>query len=102
VIAQSVCEKFSRLAQISVAILAIAGFALAYVYVGTWYAAFGFNVRDHDWRKIALFGILAGPGSAEFPARRCLAQTNSAFLTSCSASEKENRLVFSYFNLPHP
>jgi len=58
--------RFSRLAQISVAVLFLAGFGMSLVYVGSWNALWGTAYGVMLSAKIALFATLLLLGAANF------------------------------------
>jgi putative copper resistance protein D len=58
--------NFSQLAQISVALLFLAGFAMSWVYVGSWDAIYGTAYGVMLGAKIALFLVLVLLGAANF------------------------------------
>jgi len=61
-----IAGNFSRLAQISVAVLFGAGLAMSWVYVGSWAALWGTSYGIMVSTKIALFGCLLLLGAANF------------------------------------
>ena len=72
---QVVCTRFSRLATVSVIVLAAAGFGLARFYVGSWDATYGATYGIMVVGKIVLFGILLGLGALNFRIVRRLGNT---------------------------
>jgi copper resistance protein D len=68
-----IMRNFSRLAQISVAILFLAGFGMSLVYVGSWGALYGTAYGVMLCAKIALFLVLLVLGSANFSIVRGIA-----------------------------
>ena len=61
-----ITQNFSRVAQISVAVLFLAGFAMSWVYVGSWDAMYGTAYGVMLGAKIALFLVLLLLGAANF------------------------------------
>jgi putative copper resistance protein D len=61
-----IMRNFSRLAQISVAVLFLAGFAMSLVYVGSWSAMYGTAYGVMLGAKIAMFLVLVLLGAANF------------------------------------
>jgi len=61
-----IMRNFSRLAQISVAVLILAGFGMSWVYVGSWNAMYGTAYGVMLSAKIALLGTLLLLGAANF------------------------------------
>ena len=61
-----IMRNFSRLAQISVAVLFLAGFAMSLVYVGSWNAMYGTAYGVMLGAKIAMFLVLVLLGAANF------------------------------------
>jgi copper resistance protein D len=61
-----IMRNFSRLAQISVAVLFLAGFAMAWVYVGSWNAMYGTAYGVMLGAKIAMFLVLLLLGAANY------------------------------------
>lgn len=59
-------KRFSRLAQISVAVLFLAGFGMSLVYVGSWDALWGTAYGVMLDAKISLFAVLLLLGAANF------------------------------------
>jgi copper resistance protein D len=59
-------QNFSRQAQVSVALLFVAGLCLSYVYVGSWNAVYGTAYGVMVLTKVALFGCLMLLGAANF------------------------------------
>lgn len=78
---QELCARFSRLAMVSVTVLAAAGFGLARFYVGSWDAMYGATYGIMVAGKIILFGILLGLGALNFRIVRRLGDAGS-FLRS--------------------
>jgi putative copper resistance protein D len=75
------CARFSRLAMLSVAVLAAAGFGLARFYVGSWDAMYGATYGIMVVGKIFLLGILLSLGALNFRIVRRLGNAGS-FLRS--------------------
>jgi putative copper resistance protein D len=75
------CARFSRLAMVSVAVLAAAGFGLARFYVGSWDAVYGATYGIMVAGKVVLLGILLSLGALNFRIVRRLGGTGS-FLRS--------------------
>ena len=63
---REICMKFSRLAMVSVALLAAAGIGLAKFYVGSWDATVGTTYGIMVVGKVFLFGILLSLGALNF------------------------------------
>jgi copper resistance protein D len=61
-----IMRNFSRLAQASVAVLFLAGFAMSLVYVGSWAAMYGTAYGVMLGAKIAMFLVLVLLGAANF------------------------------------
>jgi copper resistance protein D len=61
-----ILRKFSRLAQISVAVLFLAGFAMSWVFVGSWAAMYGTAYGVMLGAKIAMFLVLLLLGAANY------------------------------------
>lgn len=61
-----ITQNFSRLAQISVAVLFLAGFGMSWIYVGSWDAMYGTAYGVMLSSKIALFVVLLFLGAANF------------------------------------
>src|SRR6516162_4079280 len=61
-----IMRNFSRLAQVSVAVLFSAGFAMSLVYVGSWSAMYGTAYGVMLGAKIAMFLVLLLLGAANF------------------------------------
>jgi copper resistance protein D len=61
-----ISQRFSRMAQISVAILFAAGLGLSYVYVGSWAALYGTAYGVMVSMKVALFFCLLLLGAANY------------------------------------
>ena len=59
-------QTFSRMAQVSVAILFVAGLWLSYVYVGSWDATYGTAYGVMILTKVALFGCLLLLGAGNY------------------------------------
>jgi putative copper resistance protein D len=72
-----IARKFSRLAQVSVAMLFLAGFVMSWTYVGSWDALYGTAYGVMLGAKISLFFVLLLLGAANFYIVRGL-QTGSA------------------------
>jgi putative copper resistance protein D len=73
-LAQQLCARFSKLALISVCVLASAGFVLGYAYVGSFKAAYGTSYGAMVTTKIILFGVLLLLGALNYQ----LVHANSA------------------------
>lgn len=71
------CARFSRLAMVSVAVLAAAGFGLARFYVGSWEATYGATYGIMVLGKIVLLGILLSLGALNFRIVRRMGNTGS-------------------------
>ena len=65
-IRNQIMRNFSRLAQVSVAVLIVAGFGMSWVYVGAWNAMYGTAYGVMLSAKIALLGTLLLLGAANF------------------------------------
>ncbi|HEX4545552.1 MAG TPA: CopD family protein [Candidatus Acidoferrum sp.] len=65
-LAHQVSAKFSQLALLSVGLLAFAGFALSYAYVGSLPAVYGTSYGAMVATKIILFGLLLFLGALNF------------------------------------
>jgi putative copper resistance protein D len=78
--AQALSARFSRLALISVGVLASAGFVLAYAYVGSFAAAYGTSYGAMVTAKIILFCLLLFLGALNYQLAR--GATSSTMLTS--------------------
>jgi copper resistance protein D len=63
---QEVLRGFSRLAQISVAVLFLAGLGMSWKFVGSWEALYGTAYGVMLSAKIVLFGVLLLLGAANF------------------------------------
>jgi putative copper resistance protein D len=61
-----IMRNFSRLAQISVAVLFLAGFGMSWIYVGSWAALYGTAYGVMLCAKIALFLVLLVLGAANY------------------------------------
>jgi putative copper resistance protein D len=61
-----VLRSFSRLAQTSVAVLFLAGFAMSWIYVGSWNALYGTAYGVMLCAKLSLFTVLLLLGAANF------------------------------------
>ena len=61
-----IMRNFSRLAQVSVAVLFLAGLAMAWVYVGSWNAMYGTAYGVMLGAKIAMFLVLLLLGAANY------------------------------------
>jgi putative copper resistance protein D len=61
-----ITRNFSRQAQISVAVLFAAGFAMSWVYVGSWNAMYGTAYGVMLTAKIIMFGLLVLLGAANY------------------------------------
>jgi copper resistance protein D len=61
-----IARNFSRLAQISVAVLFLAGFAMSCVYVGSWNAMYGTAYGVMLSAKIIMFALLLLLGAANY------------------------------------
>src|SRR4029077_6403592 len=72
---RDMCTRFSRLATVSVTVLAAAGFGLARFYVGSWDATYGATYGIMVVGKIVLFGILLSLGALNFRIVRRLGDT---------------------------
>jgi putative copper resistance protein D len=72
---REVCARFSRLAMVSVTVLAAAGFGLSRFYVGSWDAIYGATYGIMVVGKIVLFGILLSLGALNFRIVRRLGDT---------------------------
>jgi copper resistance protein D len=77
-----IMRNFSRLAQISVAVLFFAGFAMSLVYVGSWNAMYGTAYGVMLGAKIAMFLLLVLLGAANFYIVRGLATDSGTGATS--------------------
>jgi putative copper resistance protein D len=78
--AQQLCARFSKLAVVSVCVLAAAGFVLAFVYVGSFKAAYGTSYGAMVTTKIVLFGALLLLGALNYQLVR--AGSSSSILSS--------------------
>jgi len=65
-IRNQIMRNFSRLAQVSVAVLIVAGFGMSWVYVGAWNAMYGTAYGVMLSAKIALLGTLLLLGAGNF------------------------------------
>ena len=74
---QQLCARFSRLAMVSVAVLAAAGFGLARFYVGSWDAVYGATYGIMVVGKVVLFGIVLALGAVNFRIVRRLGDAGS-------------------------
>ncbi len=79
-LAQQLCARFSKLALISVCVLASAGFVLGYAYVGSFKAAYGTSYGAMVTTKIILFGVLLLLGALNYQLVR--AGSSSSILSS--------------------
>jgi putative copper resistance protein D len=61
-----ISQRFSRLAQISVAVLFLAGLGMSLVFVGSWNALYGTAYGIMVGTKVVLFGCLLLLGAANF------------------------------------
>jgi putative copper resistance protein D len=61
-----ISQRFSRLAQISVAVLFLAGLGMSLVFVGSWNALYGTAYGIMVGTKVVLFGCLLVLGAANF------------------------------------
>src|SRR5215469_5258287 len=61
-----IAQKFSRLAQISVAVLFLAGFVMGWIYVGSWNAIYGTAYGVMLTAKVIMFGLLLLLGAANY------------------------------------
>jgi copper resistance protein D len=61
-----ISQRFSRLAQISVAVLFLAGLGMSLVFVGSWSALYGTAYGIMVGTKVVLFGCLLLLGAANF------------------------------------
>lgn len=61
-----ISQRFSRLAQVSVAVLFLAGVGMSLVYVGSWSALYGTAYGIMVGTKAALFGVLLLLGAANY------------------------------------
>ena len=61
-----ISQNFSRMAQISVALLFAAGLAMSWVYVGSWNAVYGTAYGIMVSTKVVLFGCLLLLGAANY------------------------------------
>jgi len=61
-----ISERFSRLAQISVAVLFLAGLGMSLVFVGSWNALYGTAYGIMVGTKVVLFGCLLLLGAANY------------------------------------
>jgi putative copper resistance protein D len=77
-----IMRNFSRLAQISVAVLFFAGFAMSLVYVGSWPAMYGTAYGVMLGAKIAMFLVLVLLGAANFYIVRGLTTDSATGATS--------------------
>jgi putative copper resistance protein D len=77
-----IMRNFSRLAQISVAVLFFAGFAMSLVYVGSWNAMYGTAYGVMLGAKIAMFLVLVLLGAANFYIVRGLTTDSGTGATS--------------------
>jgi copper resistance protein D len=68
--ARALTTRFSRLALVSVAILAAAGFVLSYAYVGSLRAVYGTSYGAMVATKVVLFGLLLLLGALNFQLAR--------------------------------
>jgi putative copper resistance protein D len=78
--AQQLCARFSKLALISVCVLASAGFVLGFAYVGSFKAAYGTSYGAMVTTKIILFGVLLLLGALNY--QLVHAESSSGILSS--------------------
>jgi putative copper resistance protein D len=70
----AITQNFSRLAQISVAVLFLAGFGMSWIYIGSWDAMYGTAYGVMLSAKIAMFLVLLLLGAANYYIVRGLQQ----------------------------
>ncbi|MCR6632113.1 MAG: CopD family protein [Magnetospirillum sp.] len=70
----ALCRRFSAMAMVAVAVLALSAVALAIVHVGSWQAMIGTDFGAMALVKMALLGILLLLGLGNFRAGPCLDQ----------------------------
>ena len=85
-----ISQRFSRLAQISVAVLFLAGLGMTLVYVGSWNALYGTAYGIMVSTKIVLFGCLLLLGAANYYiAKRAVAASTAGALSLSRFGEVE-------------
>jgi putative copper resistance protein D len=77
-----ISRNFSRLAQISVAVLFLAGFAMSWEYLGSWDAIYGTAYGVMVSTKVILFGCLLILGAANYFIVRGITNRNGGSTTS--------------------
>jgi putative copper resistance protein D len=77
-----ISQRFSRLAQISVAVLFLAGLGMSLVFVGSWNALYGTAYGIMVGTKVVLFGCLLLLGAANFFIVRGVGAASTAGSTS--------------------
>jgi putative copper resistance protein D len=77
-----ISQRFSRLAQISVAVLFLAGLGMSLVFVGSWSALYGTAYGIMVGTKVVLFGCLLLLGAANYFIVRAIGATSAAGSTS--------------------
>jgi copper resistance protein D len=78
--ARQLCARFSKLALVSVGVLASAGFVLGFAYVGSFRAAYGTSYGAMVTTKLILFGALLLLGALNYQLVR--AKSSSSILSS--------------------
>jgi len=61
-----ILKKFSRLAQVSVAVLFLAGFGMSWIYIGSWDAMYGTSYGVMLGAKVVMLGVLVVLGAANY------------------------------------
>src|SRR5208337_2047588 len=77
-----ISQRFSRLAQISVAVLFLAGLGMSLVFVGSWNALYGTAYGIMVGTKVILFGLLLLLGAANFYIVRGIGAASTTGATS--------------------
>ncbi len=77
-----ISQRFSRLAQISVAVLFLAGLGMSLVFVGSWNALYGTAYGIMVGTKVVLFGCLLLLGAANFYIVRGIGAASTTGATS--------------------
>jgi len=77
-----ISQRFSRLAQISVAVLFLAGLGMSLVFVGSWNALYGTAYGIMVGTKVVLFGCLLLLGAANYFIVRGIGAASTAGSTS--------------------
>ncbi|HUL35493.1 MAG TPA: CopD family protein [Candidatus Eisenbacteria bacterium] len=77
-----ISQRFSRLAQLSVAVLFFAGLGMSLVYVGSWSALYGTSYGIMVGTKVVFFGCLVVVGAANYYIVKHAETTTTAGTTS--------------------